>query len=112
MRIEKSVPYTLKVQINDDVWEQPIVSGEYYIQIKKNSDGILGEGSDWVTQSGNYLELDHIFNGLWGYGLNQDATYEEGQYTAFFYNDWNPRLYVSLDVSIVQTLNYWSVTGE
>lgn len=39
MRIEKSQAFILKVQINNDD-ETPIVSGVYYIKLKRNSDDL------------------------------------------------------------------------
>lgn len=112
MHIERHFPHTLKVQINDDVWEQPIISGLYYIHFKRDVDDKFWDGSSWVTTSGNYLQLTHDFNGLWEYQLSSSATADVGQYTAFFANATDPKVYDSLDITIQQTLNYYEVTGD
>ena len=112
MYIERHFPHTLKVQINDDVWEQPITSGLYYIHFKRDVDDYFWNESEWIALSGNYLQLTHDFNGLWEYQLSAEATADTGQYTAFFSNASDPRVYDSLDITVQQTLNYWTVTGD
>jgi hypothetical protein len=58
------------------------------------------------------LQLQHSYNGLWEYQLSSTATQDTGQYTAFFANDSNPKVYDSLDITIQQTLNWWEATGH
>ena len=58
MRIEKSQDFILKVQINDDD-ELPIVSGLYYIKLKRNSDDLYWNGSVYTDTDGDYLTLTH-----------------------------------------------------
>lgn len=41
--------------------------------------------------------------------LPEVALTEEGQYTAFFNNDSNPRIYDSLGIEVLGTLNYWTI---
>lgn len=112
MRIEKSFAHRLKVQINTDTTETPIQSGTYYIKFKRNDTGKYWNGTSWVDTDGDYLALTHDQAGLWQHQLTSDATDEEGQYTAFFSNDSNPRIYDSLDITVIETLNWYSATGH
>lgn len=111
MRIEKSQPYILKIQLNDDS-DEPITTGIYYIKVKRNSDDKYWNGTTWVVSDGNYLLLLHDQAGVWEYELSSIATATEGQYTAFFNNANNPKINDSLDLEVLRTLSYWTVIGS